>query len=637
MSKIYQVILTIFSLLLAPSIALLFLCLYLYRRVIDLVLRAQLKEKYAGLLDGADSIWAIEEPSALAVNNILLIFEKDARHSNTNFLDSFRELVRTRLLPSVHEKLLYKRKKRFGYYYWERTDEIDLKERVRWLEYERASCDGSCDSVYNGHLKRILWNVCNQPLPEEHTASWEILVGKCCPRSSHHYLRRLEERLASKIKIPVLFRVHHSLGDGMALLKFFKEVIVDKEPVQETYVHLEHTSFKMKSLEPKKINSVKPSLIGDRSLQTCLQRDVMSATMPFIHFMMFSQAAKTLTTQFSKGAKSLRNLTLEEARSKLKVLSDNEMERLVVLLRNLWKNLKGLARLTKIIIGSPACLIAQAFRSMDKSALHGAEMTGEKLVSYWLEDDFKNNYDQRLFTKIQNIKSITGARFGDVILAALSVSLHKHFVRTKEPTPDAISVILPAKIEDWSEDVPLKNNISVGILPLCISRIGGKASANPVENSQILERLEDVRCAHDALKKSTDYMVNFLVMKFLSAVLPEAFMRPVIKSHSTIVFSNLVGPREVKVLGHSVKNIAFWIPNRVDTGIGCSLVTYRGYLHLSLIADKALVPNEKALTQILESTVQEIDHLYDKLTLSFFSKKLRRSMSTPTKKGIGVL
>lgn len=57
---------------------------------------------------------------------------------------------------------------------------------------------------------------------------------------------------------------------------------------------------------------------------------------------------------------------------------------------------------------------------------------------------------------------------------------------------------------------------------------------------------------------------------------------------------------------------------------------------MSLIADKALVQNEKALTRILENTVNEIDNLYDRLTLSFFSKKLHRSISTPTKKGMSI-
>lgn len=268
------------------------------------------------------------------------------------------------------------------------------------------------------------------------------------------------------------------------------------------------------------------------------------------------------------------------------------------------------------------------------SALHGAELSGEKFVSYWLEDDFKNACNQKLFTKIQNIRSITGARFGDVLLAALSVSLHKYFLNINEFVPTKLSVVLPMKIEEWSENFPLQNNISVGILPLCISQIKGKQLADPRENSQILERLEDIRKANDVLRKSPDYTVNFLVMKYLSAMLPDKFLRPILKSHSTMVFSNLVGPQEVKLLGHPLKNIVFWIPNRSYTGIGCSLLTYRGYLHLSLIADKALVQSEKALTKILENTVNEIDNLYDRLTLSFFSKKLHRSISTPTKKEI---
>lgn len=118
------------------------------------------------------------------------------------------------------------------------------------------------------------------------------------------------------------------------------------------------------------------------------------------------------------------------------------------------------------------------------------------------------------------------------------------------------------KIEEWSENFPLQNNISVGILPLCISQIKDKQLADPRENSQILERLQDIRKANDVLRKSLDYTVNFLVMKYLSAMLPDKFLRPILKSHSTMVFSNLVGPQEVKLLGHPLKNIVFWIPNR---------------------------------------------------------------------------
>ncbi|XP_050581345.1 uncharacterized protein LOC126917917 isoform X1 [Bombus affinis] len=646
MTKIYEAFFMLYTFLFSPLIILLLICSYFYRRIVEIVLRIQLKDNFAGLLDGTDCVWAIEQSSALSVNNILMILEKDARHSNANFLESFRDLAKNRIVCSSFEKLLYKRKRKFGYYFWERSEEIDLKGRIRWLEYERGNCDGSCDNIYNGHLKRVLSNVCNQPLPENHTASWEILIGKCCPRSSHHYLRRTEERLTSKIKVPILFRVHHSLGDGMALLKFFRDIIIDKEPVPETFLQLEHMSFRMKSEKTKKSNAtvpvtnpVNPCLNIDNSLNsTTFQKDVMSATMPFIYLVVFQHVVKLLKKRFNEGLEYLRNVTLEELRQETRLFLMGERDKLNTFFSEIvWKKVQNYLKMTKIIIDAPGCLIQQAFRSMDKSALHGAELSGEKLISYWLEDDFKNACNQRLFTKIQNIRSITGARFGDVLLAALSVSLHKYFLRMNEPVPTKLSVVLPMKIEEWSENLPLQNNFSVGILPLCISQINGKQLADPRENSQLLERLDAIKRANDTLRKSPDYKVNFLVMKYLTAVLPDKFLRPIFRSYSTMVFSNLVGPQEVKLMGYPLKNIVFWIPNRSYTGIGCSLLTYRGYLHLSLIADKALVQNEKALTRILENTVNEIDNLYDRLTLSFFSKKLHRSISTPTKKAIGVL
>lgn len=375
MTKIYEAFFMLYTFLFSPLIILLLICSYFYRRIVEIVLRIQLKDKFAGLLDGTDCVWAIEQSSALSVNNILMILEKDARHSNANFLESFRDLAKNRIVYSYFEKLLYKRKRKFGYYFWERSEEIDLKGRIRWLEYERGNCDGSCDNIYNGHLKRVLSNVCNQPLPENHTASWEILIGKCCPRSSHHYLRRMEERLTSKIKVPILFRVHHSLGDGMALLKFFRDIIIDKEPVPETFLQLEHTSFRMKSEKTKKSNAtvpvtnpVNPCLNIDNSLNsTTVQKDVMSATMPFIYLVVFPHVVKLLKKRFNEGLEYLRNVTLEELRQEKRLFLMGERDKLNTFFSEIvWKKVQNYLKMTKIIIDAPGCLIQQAFRSMDK-------------------------------------------------------------------------------------------------------------------------------------------------------------------------------------------------------------------------------------------------------------------------------
>jgi len=63
------------------------------------------------------------------------------------------------------------------------------------------------------------------------------------------------------------------------------------------------------------------------------------------------------------------------------------------------------------------------------SALHGPHQTGKKIVSYWLEDDIGNDKSQKLLTKIREIRKSTGTGFGDVILAAFSVSIHRYHLR----------------------------------------------------------------------------------------------------------------------------------------------------------------------------------------------------------------
>jgi len=49
---------------------------------------------------------------------------------------------------------------------------------------------------------------------------------------------------------------------------------------------------------------------------------------------------------------------------------------------------------------------------------------------------------------------------------------------------------------------------------------------------------------------------------------------------------------------------------RGATALGFSLISYGGNLNLSLIADKSIINDEKALIEILEDTVREINHAY---------------------------
>ncbi|XP_011706789.1 PREDICTED: uncharacterized protein LOC105461962, partial [Wasmannia auropunctata] len=105
---------------LAPLIAITLILLYIYRRSVEIVLRIQLRGKFAGLLKSTDCVWAIEDAVSPSVITVLLILEKTAQDTNTNFLESFRILINERIVSKAAgttlEKMFYLRSQKYGYY-----------------------------------------------------------------------------------------------------------------------------------------------------------------------------------------------------------------------------------------------------------------------------------------------------------------------------------------------------------------------------------------------------------------------------------------------------------------------------------------------------------------------------------------
>lgn len=222
----------------APLIAIILIFLYIYRCLVEIVLKIQFNTKFAGLLKGEDSVWAVEDTVSRSIINILIILEKDTRSTNVIFLEDLRNLINNRIVAKAAgtslEKIFYRRNRKFGYYFWEKSEKIDLKDKIRWLECENANCDGSCEDISSETFRRNLGNVCNRPLPDDNRAAWECLVGKRCTKSRSRVegCLSLEKHLNTDLRnIPVIFRAHHSLGDGVALLQVFLKAISKEDKV----------------------------------------------------------------------------------------------------------------------------------------------------------------------------------------------------------------------------------------------------------------------------------------------------------------------------------------------------------------------------------------------------------------------
>ncbi|XP_015609038.1 uncharacterized protein LOC107274419 [Cephus cinctus] len=671
--KIRKMTVTIFNLtcfcLLAPIVTTALMLLYAYRNLVKIILSVKYKDKFVGLLDGTDCVWALEEPTSLSVVNILAILEKDTQmkiKNNNDILENFRMLAKSRLLTSKFEKLQYRRKKQYGYFFWVKSNpETDLENRIKWLQDEHMECDGSCDNINGHYLRELLAKICNDPLPDDHEASWEILIGRTCTKATSGSVCHMEEgrilrndtHASDKIRTPILFRVHHSLGDGVALLRLLLEAIADPEDIltiqnEESWNDSFDFDRQESDCQDIKIplpvrtedgtwNSYNVDIISDfkkevtsrlvtsyADVLSC-RKDILSATMPFTSSIAIRITGRSIQNYIYSYLKFFNHVNVHDLSAYVIKLTNDQRRRLTEWKDRIFGKISYFTEVMMILIEAPFCLVDQALRSMDNSAIHGPKLTGEKIISCWVESDFENKNEETLLLKIRSIKNAIGARFEDVVLAALSSSLHKYFIQVNESIPKTVTVILPARMSSMKKDLCLENGFSVGLLPLCVRQVNGVCIDAPNGNFKSFQRLLDVSRRSEKLRRDLDYRINYWVMTWLSAALPEVFLKPILESHSTLVFSNLQGPEEVQILGHVLKSIAFWMPHRGSTGIGYSVLSYNGNLNLSLIADKALISNEKLLSDILENTVREIERLYDIITLTCFSRKLYRRMAAP--------
>ncbi|KAL6256388.1 hypothetical protein P5V15_012502 [Pogonomyrmex californicus] len=619
--KIRELLGTVCIFLFAPFIMIILILLYIYRRLVDIVLRIQLRKKFAGLLNGMDSIWAIEDPVCLSLINILMILEKSAGNSNASFLENFRNLINDRIASraagTALEKLFYRRSRKFGYYFWERNEEVDLKDRIRWLECVNAECDGSCEDVTGEFFRKILENVTNKPLPDDHTAAWEILVGRRCSKFRSHveesHLSPEECFNTNTRKIPVLFRVHHSLGDGMALMDLLLKTIAEKEE--------EEMRIKVKSVastneigehfkETVLLNDSKRNFQNIEVVQS-YEKDNLAASMPFT-YVKFSRILQDLRDHFQASLKFFNDATIESLKQQAKIWIGRTWPNFRDIV---YSRIKKITQLTLTSLSLPKFLIQQALCDTDETALYGSSQTGEKLVSYWIENNGTDNKSQNFLTKVSEIRKHIGAKFEDVILAAFFTSIHKYYFRIDKPVPEALTAALPIRMAMPDESITLDNKFSVAVLRICVSNANGQTITKSNRDSQFFQRLQDVTKVHNKVRNSSDILLNFWVMKYLSALLPVNILRASLLSHCTMVFSNMHGPLKVRILNNSLSNIAFWIPNKNTTALGLTLLSYGGNSHLSLMADKSIVENEEYFMKLLENTVQEIDTAYNSIVL----------------------
>uniref|UniRef100_A0A182UQI8 O-acyltransferase WSD1 C-terminal domain-containing protein n=1 Tax=Anopheles merus TaxID=30066 RepID=A0A182UQI8_ANOME len=219
---------------LAPFLCTVLLVFQLYRTVIGAVLKHRHGKHFKGLLDGADVVWAIEDQNSRGMINIMANVEETVATWTTGegsmsaeILLTLRKRISSRLMRNYrpHPKMFWKRNVELGYYFWSDQSELTVEDYIRYMD-TMPLADGK-RFIEEQQLRSLLSKINNRHLPADHTSSWEVLVGR----------QPLLDKERNILQYPILFRVHHSLGDGVALMRLLLEAIVDKE-VPSRWKHL---------------------------------------------------------------------------------------------------------------------------------------------------------------------------------------------------------------------------------------------------------------------------------------------------------------------------------------------------------------------------------------------------------------
>ncbi|XP_063215850.1 uncharacterized protein LOC134527258 [Bacillus rossius redtenbacheri] len=216
----------------AAPVALLLLGIFAcYRSGVQVALKVMLGSRFAGLMDGVDAVWAMEDESSKSVVNVLCMLKVEDEQEVENLLLTLQQAIVTRFFAPANrcQKLMhFRRQSILGYFYWERQKELQIDRHVRWMpDGSRLENDGYFSEQT---LSVVVSKIANTRLPADHAASWEVLVSHRpmakCPSDS---LQSMEEG-DSCHKYPVLFRVHHAVGDGVALVQLMMKALTGDMP-----------------------------------------------------------------------------------------------------------------------------------------------------------------------------------------------------------------------------------------------------------------------------------------------------------------------------------------------------------------------------------------------------------------------
>jgi hypothetical protein len=80
------------------------------------------------------------------------------------------------------------------------------------------------------------------------------------------------------------------------------------------------------------------------------------------------------------------------------------------------------------------------------------------------------------------------------------------------------------------------------------------------------------------------------------------------EAKATLVLTSVAGPEKpVSVFGRRVSSIAFWVPQAGRLGLGVSMFSYAGKVHIATASDAKRIATPSELVEAIEADLVALD------------------------------
>jgi diacylglycerol O-acyltransferase len=237
----------------------------------------------------------------------------------------------------------------------------------------------------------------------------------------------------------------------------------------------------------------------------------------------------------------------------------------------------------------------EVFRGYDPVTRFKGKLGEDKTVGY-----------ERRKMKLSNVKSIgkyCNATVNDVMMTCFAGALDRYCAEKGDTVKRMdIRMSIPVNIRtDLTEMLTPSNKFGFIVcrLPLGIQ--------DPLERLQWMKKHMDYN--KQLPEQYFSYYVGYVTSRFLSpSTVKQTFSY--LSGLQTAVMTNVRGPSDQLVMnGVKVIDLIAFAPQPNESGIGTAVCSYNGYINLSVVADKGLVPDAHLVSRFMVEEYEVLDQM----------------------------